>query len=259
LLSVLSRGWVAKTFFFIFFWQLVSYDLTSGTYNIVGTPIEITDAPRFGWRGLLIDTARHYLSIASIKRTIDALSYVKMNTLHWHAVDAQSFPIVSQRFPFLTKGAYAPNAIYTAADITGIIEYGRQRGVRVIAEFDVPGHAAAWGVGDPSLVVTCPKYSRNINNIPLDVTKQHTYDVLNGFLNEMVTLFTDQYIHLGGDEVVYGCWLDNQGVLDYMKQHGIQSATQLYQMFGMLLDLSRSSDHSCALSFADWLPRRKQG
>jgi len=104
------------------FSQLVIWDEPSGTYQVNFLPVSITDAPRFEWRGLMIDTARHYLSVNTILRAIDAAAYNKLNTLHWHAVDAQSFPIESTSFPRLTQfGAYSPKAVYTQSDIQNVL------------------------------------------------------------------------------------------------------------------------------------------
>jgi hexosaminidase len=109
-------------------------------------PLTIQDAPRFAWRGLLIDTSRHYLSVNKIKRIIDGISYIKFNTLHWHVVDSQSFPIQIPAYPKLSEaGAYAPHAMYTPDQVKDIIDYAFLRGVRVVFEFDIPGHSTSWG------------------------------------------------------------------------------------------------------------------
>ena len=123
------------------FSQLINYDLHKSTYSINSVPTSISDQPRFPWRGLLIDTSRHYLQVSAIKRTIDSMSYNKFNTLHWHAVDAQSFPIVSDTWPLLyEKGAWGPKAIYNHSTILDIVSYAQERGIRVVPEFDTPGH-----------------------------------------------------------------------------------------------------------------------
>jgi hexosaminidase len=155
-----------------------------------------------------------------------------MNSLHWHITDAQSFPIYSKSYPNLSqKGAYAPAAIYSYTDVQNIVLYAKERGVRVIPEFDIPGHSASWGKGDPSLTVSCPQYQANINNIPLDPTQPHTYQVLTEFLSEMSSLFIDNTLHLGGDEIVFGCWLTNPTVANWMKEHQINTGPQLAQYF----------------------------
>ncbi|VEL07714.1 unnamed protein product [Protopolystoma xenopodis] len=118
--------------------QLV-YVTPSGMKYISGILIE--DAPRYPHRGFLIDTSRHFLSKAVIKVFLDAMAMVKMNVLHWHIVDDQSFPYYSEAFPELSqKGSYDPiSKVYTQTDLREIIEYARQRGIRVMAEFDTPG------------------------------------------------------------------------------------------------------------------------
>uniref|UniRef100_A0A6B2L2K0 beta-N-acetylhexosaminidase n=1 Tax=Arcella intermedia TaxID=1963864 RepID=A0A6B2L2K0_9EUKA len=213
------------------FSQLLDWSSPSSTYLLSRLPLQISDAPRFPWRGLLIDSSRHFLPVSAIKRQIDALSYTKLNTLHWHITDAQSFPIYSASYPNLSaKGAYAPSAIYSTAEVQDIISYGYERGVRVVPEFDIPGHAASWGASDPALVVNCTKYNHNINNIPLDPTKEHTYEVLSGFLNEMSKMFLDA-VHVGGDEIVFGCWESDPAVSSWMKQHGMTTGVELAQYF----------------------------
>jgi len=214
------------------FAQVVDWNKTLSIYTISRVPLDVQDVPRFSWRGLLIDSARHFLDISAIKRQIDALSATKMNTLHWHATDAESFPVYSSNFPLLSaKGAYDPTAVYSTADIQDIVTYARERGIRVVVEFDMPGHAASWGKGDPSLTVRCPAYEHNINNIPLDPTQPHTYQVLEGFLSEMASLFPDNTLHLGGDEIVFGCWISNSNIKSWMNSHGIANGPSLAQYF----------------------------
>jgi hexosaminidase len=173
------------------------------------------------------------LSIPSIKRQIDALSYNKMNTLHWHVVDAQSFPMQSQTYPLLAiKGAYNyPAATYTTQDVADLIEYGLQRGIRIVPEFDVPGHAASWGLAYPDITANCPHYEQNINNVALNPAVDETYTVVRGFFSEMAQLFPDKYFHTGGDEVVFGCWLDDPSIVAWMKQQGINSGQEIEEYF----------------------------
>eukprot|EP01089_Gocevia_fonbrunei_P012682 TRINITY_DN3066_c0_g1_i2.p1 TRINITY_DN3066_c0_g1~~TRINITY_DN3066_c0_g1_i2.p1 ORF type:complete len:301 (-),score=57.50 TRINITY_DN3066_c0_g1_i2:626-1528(-) len=169
--------------------QLISWDDVTHIYSIA-MPVTISDAPRFPWRGFLMDTARHFLDLKTIYRAIDALSYAKFNVLHWHAIDAQSFPIKSEKYPKFIEGAYSPSAIYTLTDIKNVVQYATDRGIRVVPEFDIPGHAASWGKGYPEVTVTdCSSYTQNINNIPLNPTLKATYDLVSGFLSEMTTVF----------------------------------------------------------------------
>ncbi len=98
------------------------------------------------WRGVLIDSSRHYLSVATILRTLDAMSYNKFNVMHWHFVDDNSWPVVFESYPnFAQAGAYDPDAVYQPADVANIVNYAYERGIMVIPEYDSPGHASIWG------------------------------------------------------------------------------------------------------------------
>eukprot|EP01052_Picozoa_sp_SAG31_P004882 SAG31_NODE_207_length_20316_cov_20.465400_12_plen_285_part_00 len=111
---------------------------TDGGYAV--PEVEIIDGPRFHFRGLLIDSSRHFLPMPVLKATVDALSYNKMNVLHWHIVDGDSFPFESSTFPSLTRmGAYSENHVYTHEAIAELVAYAKARGVRVMPEFDTPG------------------------------------------------------------------------------------------------------------------------
>ena len=141
-----------ETFSQLVEWQEDDNAGGSSYYTLAYAPWRIKDGPAFPHRGVMIDTARHFLPVDTIKRQIDALSFNKMNVLHWHAVDADSFPMQSTTFPTLSGlGAYADRraATYSPADVQGIVEYARLRGVRVVPEFDVPGHCTSWTL-DPA-------------------------------------------------------------------------------------------------------------
>nr|CAG4712815.1 unnamed protein product [Naegleria fowleri] len=200
-------------------------------------PIVVKDSPRFQWRGFLVDTARHYYSVKKLLQIIDSLAYIKMNVFHWHIVDAQSFPLVVNGYPNLSgKGAYQKQAIYSGEDILAIIEYGRRRGVRVVPEIDVPGHAGSWGFGYPEITANCPSYAHNINNIPLNVANPKTYDVLAAVIKQLtLSGFTDKYYHFGGDELVMGCWLEDPTIRNFMKQKGFTQPVQLLFYFEDIL------------------------
>ena len=193
------------------FSQIVSFDFEDETYYIPSTPISIDDAPRFPHRGLMIDSARHFETLQAIKSIIDSLTYAKLNTLHWHMVDTQSFPFQSKAYPNLWEGAYSDEERYTQDDIATIVEYARVRGVRVYVEFDVPGHAQSWCKGYPEI---CPSETCMT---PLNVANNKTFDVIDGLLEEVTGgaastkgspsgLFPDNFVHLGGDEVDTSCW-----------------------------------------------------
>ena len=201
--------------------QLLDVFVAPGLRTISGQlPVLIADRPRFPYRGLLVDSGRHFLPVAQLLHTIDALAMNKLNVLHWHIVDDTSFPCGSDAYPALAAhGAYDPTAVYAPADLRAVVAYGRERGVRILPEWDVPGHGD-WG-GVPG-VMGCP--------IVLDPTADATYDMLKRFLGEMAGIFSDPWLFLGGDEVDATCWDHNPAIAAWLKQHNMTSA-QLQQYF----------------------------
>jgi len=226
------------------FSQVVSFNFTSRNYEVKSAPWEIVDSPQFPYRGILIDTSRHYLPIWTIKKVIDSLSYAKLNTLHWHIVDTQSFPLESKRFPKLWEGSWSPRERYTQEAVKEIVSYAKDRGVKVMPEFDGPGHAWAWGVGYPQLRPagydtspgcdsTCPT---NPCDVPLDPTNDFTYELISGLFEELTGgvreggIFSNDLIHLGGDEVEYECWNNSAAIKAYMKKYNLDFEG-LYKMY----------------------------
>ena len=197
--------------------QLIVFDSETLTYVIKNAPWVINDAPRFPHRGILMDTARHFESLPSIKKLIDSMTYAKLNTLHWHISDSQSIPAQSLSFPKWWEGSYTPMERYSVMDIEEIVEYARMRGIRVVPEMDVPGHEASWCTGYPEV---CPSESCLE---PLDPTSEQTWALIQGVLDEWSGkeqgkgIFFDNYIHMGGDEVDTSCWKNTQHIIDWMK------------------------------------------
>jgi len=198
----------------------VSFSFEDGVYTIEGAPWQISDKPRFAHRGLMIDTARHYESLASIRGIIDSLPYAKLNVLHWHMVDTQSFPFQSKTSPKLWDGAYSESERYTQADVASIVEYARLRGVRVIVEFDMPGHAASWCKGYPEI---CPSTTCTQ---PLNVANNATFELIDNLIGELAgdkPLFQDNFVHLGGDEVNTDCWSKTPSVAAWLKARNMSA------------------------------------
>ena len=138
--------------------QLVDHT-SAGHFQMV-VPVHISDAPRFKWRGLMLDTGRNFLTPTSIEMALDAMAYSKLNVLHWHISDDQSFPVVSSAVPSLAgAGAFSPKHTYSQADVERIVTYARARGIAVLPELDVPGHTRSWVVGNPQLESRCSAHA----------------------------------------------------------------------------------------------------
>ncbi|KAF9302927.1 hypothetical protein BGZ74_004648 [Mortierella antarctica] len=192
------------------------------TLEVPNAPWSIQDAPRYSHRGLLLDTSRHYFPVADIIRTLDAMSIVKLNVFHWHVLDQQSYPLVSKTYPDLTaKGAERADRIYSIEDVALIIRFGEERGIRVLPEFDAPGHTASWGRAYPNITVCVDAlphsdYAAEPPAGQLDPLEPFTYSVLDGLVQEWAAQFPDKHVHIGGDEVSFNCWKTSQRLKDYI-------------------------------------------
>lgn len=195
----------------------------------------IHDYPRFKHRGILLDTSRHFLEKETILANLEAMAQNKMNVFHWHIVDDQSFPFESKVFPNLTKfGAYDPvTHIYTHKDIAEIIEEARIRGIRVIPEFDTPGHTFSWGYGQDHLLTPCYNYKREPSGLygPVNPILKKTYNFLRSLFDEVLSVFKDKYVHLGGDEVPFDCWQSNPFLQSFMKRNNISDIKELLSLY----------------------------
>ena len=210
--------------------------------------VTIHDEPRFPWRGLSLDVSRHFIPVENVERTINGLSAMKMNVFHWHLSDDQGFRIQSKRYPRLQEYG-SDGQFYTQAEVRDIIVYARDRGVRVVPEFDIPGHATSWLAGYPKLGVGPGPYqierSHGILTHLMDPTKESTYSFLNGFIGEMAKLFPDEYFHIGGDEVDPKEWNDSPRIRRFMRKHNLADAHALQAYFNnrLLKIVTRHGKH----------------
>ena len=200
--------------------------------------VQIDDRPRFPWRGLLIDVARHFQTMETLKRNLDAMAALKLNVLHWHLTEDQGFRVESKKFPKLHQLGSDGN-YYTQEQVKEIIAYARERGIRVMPEFDIPGHSTSWLVGHPELGSAPGPYTierrPGIFEPALDPTREEVYKFLETFLGEMAGLFPDEYLHIGGDENEGKQWDRNPAIQAYMKQKGIKDNHALQAYFNTRL------------------------
>ncbi|WP_224995671.1 beta-N-acetylhexosaminidase [Cesiribacter sp. SM1] len=196
--------------------------------------IEIQDSPRFPWRGLMIDVARHFQPMEVIKRNLDGMAAVKMNVLHLHLTDDQGFRVESKVYPQFHEKA-SEGEYFTQEQIKEIIRYADARGIRVVPEFDVPGHATSWVVAFPELASAPGPYTLENNSgvfdPTLDPTNEKTYEVLQGFFAEMAALFPDPYFHIGGDENEGKQWDANAKIQAFMKKNKLADNHELQTYF----------------------------
>jgi hexosaminidase len=209
----------------------------------VGTPIfipaaSITDAPRFEWRGLMLDESRHFFGKQTVKDLLDVMALLKLNRFHWHLTDEPGWRIEIKKYPKLTsiggRGNWsnpaASAAYYSQADIREIVAYAAQRHILVVPEIDMPGHATA----------ACRAYPEHSGGgagqwtgFTFNPAREETYQFLEQVLREVAALFPGPYIHLGGDEVHYGnqSWSTNPQIVKFTHNHGMTNAAQVEQYF----------------------------
>ncbi|HEY5069866.1 MAG TPA: family 20 glycosylhydrolase, partial [Candidatus Acidoferrum sp.] len=201
--------------------------------GFVAPAVIIKDTPRFPWRGLMIDAARHFIPLEVLRRNIDGMEAVKMNVFHWHLSENQGFRVESRKFPKLhemgSNGLY-----YTQDEIRGLIAYARERGIRVVPEFDLPGHSTAWFVGHPELASGPGPFTIErkwgVFDPAFDPTNDKVYKFLDEFIGEMAKLFPDHFFHVGGDEVNGKAWDANPKIQEFIRAHDLKgnAGLQLY-------------------------------
>ncbi|MBO0859676.1 MAG: family 20 glycosylhydrolase [Chloracidobacterium sp.] len=200
--------------------------------------VNIQDKPRFPWRGLMIDVGRHWQPMEVIKRNLDGMAAVKLNVLHLHLTEDQGFRIESKKYPKLHQLGSDGN-YYTQDQMREIIEYARMRGIRVVPEFDMPGHTTSWFLGHPELASEPGRYQLErrwgIFGPVMDPTNEQLYKLLDGFIGEMAALFPDAYLHIGGDEVEAREWKENPRIQAFIRGKGLKDNHGLQAYFNRRL------------------------
>lgn len=207
---------------------------------MVEQPVSIRDSPLYPVRGVMVDTARNFISLNKIFEQIDGMALSKLNVLHWHITDTQSWPIEVSSYPQMTKDAYSRRETFTPSSVRKVIEYARSRGVRVVPEIDMPGHSASgWKQIDPD-IVACedswwsnddwPKHTAvQPNPGQLDIANDKTYEVVEKVYNDLSSLFTDNWFHVGGDELQPNCFNTSKHVRDWFKKDSSRTFNDLLQ------------------------------
>jgi hexosaminidase len=225
-----------------------------GTTGFVIPAVNIKDQPRFPWRGLLIDVSRHFIPLDVLKRNVDGMAAVKMNVLHWHLSDDQGFRVESKKFPKLhemgSEGLY-----YTQDEIREFIAYAHDRGIRVLPEFDTPGHSRSWFVGYPELASGPGPFKVDVGgpDSVTDPTREETYKFLDKFVDEMAKLFPDAYFHIGGDEVDGKFWDANPKIQAFIHSHGMKNNQDLQAYYNQRLQKILTKHHKLMVGWDEIL------
>jgi hexosaminidase len=216
------------------FLQLLQTETTGYSFPAV----QIEDSPRFRWRGLMIDCGRHFEPVDVIKRNLDGMAAVKLNVFHWHLTEDQGFRIESKLYPKLT-GMGSDGLFYTQDQAREIVAYARERGIRVVPEFDMPGHTKSWFVGYPELASAPGPYTIRrefgVEDAAMDPTRESTYTFIDSFVGEMSQIFPDLYMHIGGDESAGVQWKANPKIQAFMRAHSLKDSAALQAYFNQRL------------------------
>jgi len=203
----------------------------------------LSDRPRFAWRGVLIDVARHFMPLPLLLRVVEGMARLKLNVLHLHLTDDQGFRIQSRAFPRLASAAS-----YSADELSELVEFAARLGVRVVPELDMPGHVNSWLEKYPEwgLAEVAPSVKFGVHKACLNVADENVYDALRTLLAEAAELFPDDYLHIGGDEVHPAWWSADAAVQAYMQQLGLADVRALQTHFNqrlcrMLRDLDKQA------------------
>ncbi len=188
--------------------------------------------------GLQLEGGRPWGPVEVLKRQLDGMAAVKLNVLHWHLSEDQGFRVESRRYPKLQQLG-SDGLFYTRDQIRDVVSYARDRGIRIVPEFDMPGHSTAWFVGYPGYASGPGPFAveRHFGVFAptFDPTRAETYQFIDGFISEMATLFPDAYWHIGGDEVEGSQWRTNRRIRAFMRAHKLENNPALQAYFNRRL------------------------
>jgi hexosaminidase len=200
--------------------------------------VSIDDSPRFRWRGLLVDVVRHFEPVDEVERTLDGMAIAKLNVFHWHLSDDQGFRAESRKFPKLTETA-SGGFYYTQDQLREVVAYARARGIRVVPEFDMPGHSTSTALAYPEIGsgedIKGLQLTYDSPHGELDPSNEKTYKFIDAFVGEMGEIFPDEYYHIGGDETEGKAWLANPRIKAFMDKKGFKTAPELQTYFNQRL------------------------
>jgi len=218
-------------------WGVVRGLATLAQLTAAGDPVPgvvIADAPRFGWRGLMIDVARHYISTATLLRTLDAMALYKLNVLHLHLTDDQAFRFDSRAYPDLARLGSA-GGYYSEEELTDLVSHAAGLGIRVVPELDVPGHTTSWLNAHPEWGAVpeqrAPSNHFGVHAACLDPTRDDVYAALGRLFDDVARIFPDRFVHIGGDEVNPQWWRASPAVLAFMAEHRLADVAALQNLF----------------------------
>ena len=218
--------------------QMVAAQSGTNLASVILPGVSITDAPRFEWRGFLLDESDHFYGKQTVEEILDLMASLKLNRFHWHLTDDYGWRVEIKSYPKLTQiGASrnfehtnTPPQFYTTADIREIVEYAQQRHIVIVPEIDMPGHATAATMAYPEFGEGGTGHWAGFTFHP---AKPETYDFLKNVLREICDLFPGKYIHLGGDEVWFGNrqWTNDPTIVKFTRDLGYTNSVQLEGYF----------------------------
>lgn len=201
--------------------------------------VTITDVPRFPWRGVLLDSARHFLPLPDILRQLDGMAAAKLNVFHWHLTDDQGWRFASERYPKLQQLA-SDGQFYTREQMQQVVAYATARGIRVVPEIDLPGHASSIAVAYPELMSAPGPYPMErewgVHKPTLDPTRDEVYRFVDAIIGELAAIFPDPYLHIGGDEVDASQWKASASIQAFMQKNQLADTHALQAYFNQKLE-----------------------